>query len=415
MSPKSNVRRHARKWRAKYVRWRSRAIFIAVTGSSGKSTTVGLTSHLLSGVAPVRTQVIRSYCEAHIGALQHSPPDDGFYVGEIGTWGPGTLQPAIDLIRPSVGIVTLVALEHKSAFRTIEAVAEEKQKLVEALPAKGLAILNCDDRRVAAMAARTKARVVIFGQKGGDYVISNLRCVAPGHLGLTITYRGQAFDITSNLTGVHQSLAVAAAFACAHQLDVPPALIIERIASFAPVFGRCSVHRVENGPIFIVDTIKAPYHSIQLALDMVGAFSAPRKRIVVGQLSDSSGGSSSQIYPKVYRAARSVADQVIFVGEHSHRSKAAAEDIAARLFVEKRSVHEAAQFLKETSLPGEIIFLKSSQQLHLERAMINFGVEVRCWEQTCGKMIDCYLCGSFLTPYKGLKLYKRRIFEAPRE
>jgi UDP-N-acetylmuramoyl-tripeptide--D-alanyl-D-alanine ligase len=43
---------------------------------------------------------------------------------------------------------------------------------------------------------------------------------------------------------------------------------------------------VENGPVFIVDTAKAPYHSLKLAFDMIGGFSAPRRRIVMGQVSD---------------------------------------------------------------------------------------------------------------------------------
>jgi UDP-N-acetylmuramoyl-tripeptide--D-alanyl-D-alanine ligase len=115
--------------------------------------------------------------------------------------------------------------------------------LVEALPASGLAILNHDDPRVAAMAERTKARTVTFGQTGGAYVVSNVHCQAPGKLGLTITHHDQAFEITSRLTGAHQSLAVAASFSCTHQLGVPTALIVERIACFAPVFGdvRCIV------------------------------------------------------------------------------------------------------------------------------------------------------------------------------
>jgi UDP-N-acetylmuramoyl-tripeptide--D-alanyl-D-alanine ligase len=285
-----------------------------------------------------------------------------------------------------------------------ERVAEEKGKLVEALPANGLAILNYDDPCVAAMAERTRARVVTFGQTGGDYVVSNVRCEAPGRLGLTLTHRGQAFEITSGLTGVHQSVAVAAAFACTHQLGVPPALIVERIANFEAVFGRCSVHRVENGPIFIADTVKAPYHSLQLALDMMAEFTAPRKRIVLGQLSDFAG--SNRVYQKAYQAARSVADQVLFVGEHSHRSKASAEDIATQRFVGTQSVEDAARFVKTTAIPDEIVLVKSSKKLHLERIILNFGVEVRCWEQACGKMSDCNICGRFTIPFEKHKAHK---------
>ena len=91
-------------------------------------------------------------------------------------------------------MVTLVALEHKSAFRSIEAVAEEKQKLVEALPAHGLAVLNYNDARVVSMSSRTKARTVTFGKTGGDDVVSDARCERPEALSLTITHDRQAFE-----------------------------------------------------------------------------------------------------------------------------------------------------------------------------------------------------------------------------
>jgi UDP-N-acetylmuramoyl-tripeptide--D-alanyl-D-alanine ligase len=111
----------------------------------------------------------------------------------MGGDSPGHLQPMIDLVKPTVSVVTLVALEHKSAFRSCEAVAREKQRLVEALPASGLAILNHDDPRVAAIAEHTKARTVTFGQTGGAHVISNVYCEAPKRLSLTITHDDQAF------------------------------------------------------------------------------------------------------------------------------------------------------------------------------------------------------------------------------
>lgn len=60
----------------------------------------------------------------------------------------------IDLVKPSVGVVTLVGLEHYSAFRSLDAVAEEKRKLIEALPKNGLAVLNHEDPWVLAMASR---------------------------------------------------------------------------------------------------------------------------------------------------------------------------------------------------------------------------------------------------------------------
>jgi UDP-N-acetylmuramoyl-tripeptide--D-alanyl-D-alanine ligase len=311
----------------------------------------------------------------------------------------------LDLLRPSVGVVTLVGLEHYSAFRTLDAVAEEKSKLVKALPNNGLAILNHDDPRVLAMASGTRARVVTFGSSSRDYRITRTEAAAPGALTVTIAYGGETTEIKTKLTGAHNSLAVAAAFAAAHQLGVSASLIKERLENFEPVFGRCSAHFLENGPVFIVDTCKAPYYSIYLPIKMMEDFRAPRRRIVIGQISDA--GNTNPKYRDVYRASRLVADQVIFVGDNAHRSKATAEEIASRRFVEKRSVEEAARFVKETAIPGEIILLKSAPNLHLERIFLNFDNKIRCWEAACGKRRLCPGCGLYGVPFAQHKQYKK--------
>jgi UDP-N-acetylmuramoyl-tripeptide--D-alanyl-D-alanine ligase len=380
------------------VRSRSRATFVCITGSSAKSSTTAILSHILAGLAPVYSQVPDNTLEDCVKTLRHIEPAHAYVVCELGSGGPGTLEPKIDLLRPSVGVVTLVALEHHSAFRSLEAVAEEKRKLVEGLPRNGLAVLNHDDPRVRSMASRTQARVVSFGKSGGDYLITKTQACMPGELSVTIAHDGATFELNTRLTGSHNSLPVAAAFACAHQLGAPASLIKERVGNFQPIFGRCSTHIVENGPTFVADTFKAPFHSIYLPINMMAEFRAPRRRIVIGQLSDYSGKPKT-VYRDVYRACRQVVDQVIFVGDHSHRSGATAKDIAAGRFVEKRSVEEAAAFVKATAIPGEIILLKTSGNLHLERILLGFEHQVRCWEQTCGKRKNCGRCGSYTTSF----------------
>ena len=373
-------------------------------------------SHVLVGQGPVASQFDANGYIAHVWALNAVSASHRYVVCEIGAEGPGTLQPTIDLVQPSVGVVTLVGLEHKSAFQTLDAVAEEKQTLVAALPKSGLALLNRDDPRVLAMASRTQARVVTFGTSDGDYRIARVGASMPGQLTVTIAHKGEAFEVQTQLTGAHQSLAVAAAFACAHQLGAPASLIASRLASYQPVFGRCSTHQMADGPLFIVDTVKAPYYSIYLPINMMAEFDAPRKRIVIGQISDA--GNTNPKYRDVYRACRSVADQVIFVGDNAHRSKATPEEIEAGRFVEKRNVKEAAEFVKDTAVPGEIILLKSSSYLHLERIFLDYEGEVRCWEQSCGKVKDCLRCGSYAIPFergkkqKGGDKWKR--YAAPR-
>jgi UDP-N-acetylmuramoyl-tripeptide--D-alanyl-D-alanine ligase len=120
---------------------------------------------------------------------------------------------------------------------------------------------------------------------------------------------------------------------------------------------------------------------------MMAGFRAPRKRIVLGLISDSS--KSDKTYASAYRAARAVAEQVIFIGQHSHRSGASARDVADGRFVRFETVKEAANFLKESAIPDEIILVKGAGKLHLERLMMTFFTSVRCWEDVCGRKGHC--------------------------
>jgi UDP-N-acetylmuramoyl-tripeptide--D-alanyl-D-alanine ligase len=391
-------RRGVQELLAKLGRLRSSAVFVGVTGSSGKSSTVTMLSHVLAGLAPVRAQILSNRRRSCIQSLRSIRSEHRYVVCELGVSGPGRLQPMLDLVKPSVGVVTLVALEHYSAFRTLDAVADEKRKLVEALPKTGLAVLNRDDPRVLAMAAYSEARVVTFGTSRGEYQITQTRAPAPGKLTVIIVHAGETFEIKTQLTGAHNSLPLAAAFACAHELGAPPKLILDRLASFKPLFGRCSTHCIENGPVFIADTTKAPYHSIYLPIEMLRDFIAPRKRIIIGNISDYPGASRPK-YRDVYRACRLIADQVIFVGEHAPQARATADEIVAERFIEKQSVKEAAEFVRETAIPGEIILLKGSKNLHLERILLNFEHEVRCWAQACGMKENCLGCGLYAFPF----------------
>src|SRR5207253_8918808 len=94
--------------------------------------------------------------------------DDRAAVIEMGARGLGHIAWLCELARPDVGVVTNVAAAHTEMLGSIDGVARAKGELVEALPESGTAVLNADDERVAAMAARTRARVVSFGLDKGD-------------------------------------------------------------------------------------------------------------------------------------------------------------------------------------------------------------------------------------------------------
>jgi UDP-N-acetylmuramoyl-tripeptide--D-alanyl-D-alanine ligase len=376
----------------------SPATFIGVTGSSGKTTTTALLSHILRGQDTVKEQSDGNTLLSLRSTLRRRPTER-YVVAEVGLSKVGSVRQMAELLRPDVAIVTLIGLEHYSVFRTLEAVAAEKGTLVSNVQPGGFAVLNADDPHAMAMAASTAERIVTFGQSPtADYRATGIRAAFPERLSLTVEWKGGRLDLRSRYLAEHFWLPVTAAVATALELGVPPQLIAERVAGCEPIRNRFGMIEVPGGPQFIVDTTKAPWHSLQLALKALSDASAPRKRLVLGHLSDFPGSDSK--YRKAYSTGRAIADQVVFVGDHSHRSGASQQDSADQRFVPFATPREAADHIRRTATPGELILLKGSSNLHLERIALSGIEDVQCWVPVCGLREGCEACGLYGTPYE---------------
>lgn len=390
------------------VRKARTARFIAITGSSGKSTTTALLAHVLGRHGRVRAQVVRNTLVHVAQAVRETRPDDEFVVLELGIGKVGDMTALADVARPDITIVTLVGIQHYAAFRGKEAVAAEKGKLVEATSPDGVVILNADDEHVMDMARRSSARVVTIGrERPADYRVTRVEQSFPGPLIVDVAWRGETYRLEANLVGDYFWLSVVAAFAAAVEAGMPPKAIGQAIAGFEPLPGRCSVTRVKGGPVFLVDTAKAPWESLLLPIRTLAAIDAPRKRIVIGQISDYAGNSRSK-YRDAYAAARAVADEVIFVGDNAHRHRASKEDVAQGRIVEVATAKQLHEHLRATAVEGEVILLKSAQNLHLERAVLAFEDDVQCWTEKCGRHGNCVFCGMYGHPFREHRAIRRQ-------
>ena len=392
---------------ARRARARSNARYIGITGSSGKSTTTALLPHMISGQAPAVSQLFRNTMDMLTRFLGSDLGDAEYVVIELGAAGPGDIGPMAAMLRPHVGIVTLVRLEHYSAFRKIEAVTAEKAELVRAVQPGGLVVLNADDENVRGMAALTGERVVTFGTApDADYRVSNVHAAYPDMLSFTLRGPGGEVALHTQFPAPHFWMPVAAAAATALELGIASEVVAARTATFAPLKNRGEVLAIPGSPRFMLDTAKAPWHSLYLAFDMIDAASAGRKRIVLGHISDYAG--STRKYGDAYKVAREAADEVIFVGDNSHRSRASQEDRDTGRFREFTSVRAAADHIRETAVEDELILLKGSSNLHLERIALSYTHDIRCWADACGKQQDCRSCGLFDLPFEEHSRLSRR-------
>ena len=373
--------------------------FVGVTGSCAKSTTTRLAGQVLGALGPGFASGLGGNAGPHISrAVLGIRPSHRYGVQELSGHQPGALDAAIAIFQPTIGVVTWIRSDHWRAFADPGGIAEEKGKLVAALPARGTAVLNADDPVVLAMRARTRARVLTFGlAPEADVRGSDVTSRFPERLSLTVHHGGESLPLRTQLVGEHMASPVLAAVAVGLACGLSLAACVRQLEGAEGVRHRLTVHRLENGATLLLDTCKAPLWTVEASLRVLETATAKRKTFVAGTLSDYHG-SASRAYRSVARRALEIADRVYFVGpmaERAQREQARAGDRELRMFPHTLALHEHLEGRLED---GDLVLLKGSSAEHLERVLEARTGPFACWKTRCGIKYACTSCRQRLTP-----------------
>lgn len=347
-----------------------RCEFIAVTGSCGKTTTKELIAGTLGAYwSGTRSPEGRNQ-HYHIAvSLLAVRPWHRFTVQEagVGRYGPGGIDPTLALVRPTIGVVTTIGTDHISSFGSIEAIAREKRKVVEALPATGVAILNADDPLVLAMRDHCRARVLTYGlAQGADVRAEQVSAVFPDRLSFVAVHGQERALVQTAMCGEHWLSGALAAITVAVSMGLSLADAARAIGSVPPFANRmCPVVR-DDGVTFVFDDAKTPVWAAPAAFAFVREARVKRRIIVVGTLADYMG-SSVKAYRTVGREALRSADHVVFVGHRASQSlgaRKAAGDVPLHAFF---AIDAACDHLADLLEPGDLVLLKGKPSDGLEK------------------------------------------------
>jgi UDP-N-acetylmuramoyl-tripeptide--D-alanyl-D-alanine ligase len=356
-------------------RWRGRLqrnglLTVGITGSHAKSTTSALLAELLETLGPVQLDFRRNMVRGVARNILATRPDHRFLVQEVAFHIVGSVRRSADILRPQVAVVTAIGGDHRKAVGgSLARTAEEKGKLVEALPADGLMVLNADDPLVAPMARlRPDVRAVFFGRsEKADLRLIDATGTWPDRLSLRLAYKGAEWSLDTRFVSPVNALAAMAATLAALELGVSPAVCQKIVGGFEPLFDKMSVHRGLAGEWYVLDAMKGSFQGLAACLDFLGPARAPRKTVVFATLADYAGAGRGA-YHKAARMAFAVADRVFFTGTNAHRPRRLAEEFAGRLFMEENPARMLAELQKDL-LPGELIYVKGSLVDRLGRAV----------------------------------------------
>ncbi|MCA1642224.1 MAG: UDP-N-acetylmuramoyl-tripeptide--D-alanyl-D-alanine ligase [Acidobacteria bacterium] len=357
---------------------------VGITGSAGKTTAKDLTAHVLAaaGLRALKTQknfnnelgLALSILQMESGGAR--PEEFDAAVLEMGQSMLGEIRRLCEVAPPDIGVVLMVAPVHLEFFSSVEEIAEGKSQMIEGVEPGGVAVLNADDPRVAAMRAKHEGRTVTFGiENAADVVAADIEST---RLGLTrfrlITPMGEAVAELP-LPGRHNLMNALAAASIATCFGIEPRVIAGALRTAQASEMRGEVVDFAAGFSLIDDSYNSnPRSLLSMARSLVegrnDAEQKARRAVVVAGEMLELGDEAAAMHREAGREIAGLGVSVLWgvrglAKELIEGARAAGMDEESARFFE--TTDEAASALVAEVRAGDLVLVKGSRGVHTER------------------------------------------------
>ena len=358
--------------------WRGRLdhlLVVGITGSVGKTSTKETVASVLERSLP--TYRSAGNLNSEIGlplSLIEVTPEHGAAVLEMGgAYAFGEIRLLAEIAHPRIGVVTNVHPVHLERMGAIEAIAETKAELVDAIPEDGWAILNGDDPRVRAMADRCRGRVLFYGlEPDNDVRATDVESEGLGGTSFWLHVGEESNRVKVPLIGGHAVELALAAISVGHATGMDLADMLLGLAE-PGVQVRLLIVPGPNGSQMIDDTYNASTPSVMSALGLLDAMNPKRAIAVLGDMREL-GEVSEREHVAVGRRAGEVTDLVVTFGELARTIAREAATTDGRFDAGPPAVtsfgleqrEELINYLLRELREGDVVLLKGSRGLEME-------------------------------------------------
>jgi UDP-N-acetylmuramoyl-tripeptide--D-alanyl-D-alanine ligase len=351
---------------------------VGVTGSAGKTTTKEAIAHVLAS----RWRVLKSEgnFNNHFGLplmLLKLEPEHDVAVIEMGMSHAGEIRALAKIAKPEIGVVTNVAPVHLEFFDSIAGIARSKYELIESLPANGTAVLNADDEYVSQFGRDFKGRVITYGTKAtADVRCENIRTCGAEGSEFDVVVAGGREHARLPLVGEHNILNALAAVAVGLARGMKPSEAVAELATLAPPDKRGQVLQLGNITV-INDCYNSNPKALGAMVDALAAMKAARRIVVAGEMLELGPSGEEMHRAAGQHLAEKKIDVLVGVRGLAQAMVAGARQAGTRSeFL--ATPEEAGEWLARETRDGDVVLLKASRGVKLEKALETWKAKRSC-------------------------------------
>jgi UDP-N-acetylmuramoyl-tripeptide--D-alanyl-D-alanine ligase len=346
---------------------------IAITGSAGKTTT----KEMIATLVGTERRVFKSWGNFNnqIGAplcFDNAPDDAEVVVSEMGMNHAGEIAEIAGLLRPHVGVYTNIAPVHIEFFGTIEGIAAAKRELLENVTPGGSIVINNDNEHVVRISAGFPGPIVTYAVDDATAQYRAFDIRERGLLGTRFTLIAEAGEreLELVLPGRHNLENLLAAIATARHVGISWEGIERGIREIKPAYHRGVIIEARGATIYD-DTYNSNPYALGRALELMAQADVAGRRIaVIGDMLEL-GEQETQFHRDAGLAVPRSIDFVFGVGRRSQALLDGAQESGfdASQLRHFDTAEAAGEFLREFVRPGDLVLIKGSRGVGLDKAV----------------------------------------------
>ncbi|EYE88407.1 UDP-N-acetylmuramoyl-tripeptide--D-alanyl-D-alanine ligase [Fervidicella metallireducens AeB] len=349
---------------ARYYRDKFKTPIIAVTGSTGKTSTKEMIASVLKEKFNVHKT--KQNFNNEIGlplTLFELEKEHEISVLEMGMNNLGEIERLAYIARPTIGVITNIGTAHIENLGSRENIMKAKMEITSFFDNKNTLIVNGDDEYLSTLENLPFKLIKVSTKGRGDYNAVDIVNLGENGVEFKCNYKGKIHDFRIIVPGIHNVYNALVAIAIADIYNLTVDEVINGIINFKPGKLRMDIINLENGIKIINDCYNANLDSMKAALDVLGDYKNNRRIAVLGDMFEL-GSFSEKAHKEVGSYAKDKCDLLIAVGNDARFIFEESNKSITSIYFKTKE--EACRFLNTEIKDKDVILIKASRGMKME-------------------------------------------------